>query len=150
MYNSGGITCSGGRNRRVQKLLQLLGFYGEDYENEDEYSDYEEERPRSAGKKKSARKDESRGRAIPPKLVFFKGVPSEDIKLKLRDALLDGAMVLLDLQGLEADRIEDGRNFINFMGGVAFAHKGLMERIGPSLFIIAPNEGMFQWWAGEE
>jgi len=131
--------------------MQLLGFYGEDYENEDEYSDYEEERSKPTGKKnKSVKKDDSRGRTVAPKLVFFKGVPTEDIKLRLRDVLLDGAMVLLDLQGLEAERIEDGRNFINFMGGVAFAHKGIMERIGPSLFIIAPSEGMFQWWAGEE
>ena len=131
----------------MQKLLQLLGFYGDDYDSEDDYSDYEEERPKS--KKKSGKKDEPRGRGIPPKLVFFKGVPTEDIKLRLRDVLLDGAMVLLDLQGLEADRIEEGRNFINFMGGVAFAHKGLMERIGPSLFIITPREGMLQWWAGD-
>ena len=149
MYNIGELPVAGG-NRLVQKLLQLLGFYGEEYENEDD-SDYEEERPRSTGKKdKSARKDESRRQAVPPKLVFFKGVPSEDIKLKLRDVLLDGAMVLLDLQGLETDRLEEGRNFINFMGGVAFAHKGVMERIGPSLFVIAPREGMLQWWAGEE
>jgi len=135
----------------MRKLMQLLGFYGEDYEEEDEHSNYEEERPKPAGKKsKSARKDDSRARAVPPKLVFFKGVPSEDIKLKLRDVLLDGTMVLLDLQGLAAERIEEGRNFINFMGGVAFAHKGLMERIGPSLFIITPHEGMFQWWVEEE
>ena len=134
----------------MQKLLQLLGFYGEDYENEDDYSDYEEERHRSTGKKKSTKKDEPRGHAVAPKLVFFKGVPSEDIKLRLRDVLLDGAMILLDLQGLEAERIEEGRNFINFMGGVAFAHKGVMERIGPSLFAITPHEGMLQWWEGEE
>ena len=135
----------------MQKLLQLLGFYGEDYEDEDDYSDYEEERPKQTGKKsKSLRKDEPRGKTVPPKLVFYKGVPSEEIKLKLRDVLLDGAMVLLDLYGLEAERIEEGRNFINFMGGVAFAHKGVMERIGPSLFIITPHEGMLQWWAGEE
>ncbi|MCL2009366.1 MAG: cell division protein SepF [Synergistaceae bacterium] len=135
----------------MQKLLQLLGLYGEEYDNEDDYMEYEEERPKPTGKKgKPARRDESRGSSVPPKLVFFKGVPSEDTKLKLRDVLLDGAMVLLDLQGLEAERIEEGRNFIHFMGGVAFAHKGIIERIGPSLFVIAPREGMLQWWAGEE
>jgi len=135
----------------VHKLLQLFGFYGDDYEDEDDYSDYEEERPKSTAKKsKSGKKDEPRGKTISPKLVFFKGVPSEEIKLKLRDVLLDGAMVLLDLHGLDSERIDEGRNFINFMGGVAFAHKGLMERIGPSLFIITPHEGMLQWWAEEE
>ena len=130
----------------MQKLLQLFGFYGDDYDDEDD--DYEEERP--VKKNKPVRKDELKKKVVSPKLVFFKGVPPEDIKLKLRDVLLDGAMVLLDLQGLEAGRIEEGRNFINFMGGVAFAHKGLMERIGPSLFVITPHEGMLQWWAEEE
>jgi FtsZ-interacting cell division protein YlmF len=129
-----------------------LGFYGDDYEEEDDYSDYEEERPRQNKSKLGRLKDEpkGKGRVPTPRLVFFKGVPSEDIKLRLRDVLLEGAMVLLDLQGLEPERIEEGRNFINFMGGVAFAHKGLMERIGPSLFVITPHEGMLQWWAGEE
>jgi len=131
----------------VQKLLQLFGFNSDDYENEGDYSDYEEERPRS--RKKPGKRGEPREQMSQPKLVFFKGVPSEEIKLRLRDALLEGAMVLLDLQGLEAERIEEGRNFINFMGGVAFAHKGLMERIGSSLFVIAPREGMFQWWVGD-
>jgi hypothetical protein len=134
----------------VQKLLQLLGFYGDDNDNEDDHSDYEEERSRSTGKKKPVRKGESKGQAIPPKLVFFKGIPSEDIKLKLRDALLDGAMVLLDLGGLETERKEEALNFINFMGGVAFAHKGFIDQLGKSpFFIITPREGMFQWWAGD-
>ena len=134
----------------MQKLLQLFGFYGENYDEDDD-SDYEEERTKPAGKKnKPVKKDESRSKVFSPKLVFFKGVPSEEIKLKLRDVLLNGAMVLLDLQGLDSDRIEEGRNFITFMGGVAFAHKGLMERIGSYLFIITPHEGMLQWWAEEE
>jgi FtsZ-interacting cell division protein YlmF len=132
--------------------LQLFGFYGDEYEDdEDGYSDYEEEsQPRAAKKNKPGKKEEPRGRVAAPKLVFFKGVPSEEIKLRLRDVLLEGTMVLLDLQGLEEDRIEEGRSFLHFMGGVAFAHKGLMERIGPSLFIITPHEGMLQWWPGEE
>jgi FtsZ-interacting cell division protein YlmF len=127
-----------------------LGFYGDDYEEEeDEYLDYEEEQPRAARKVKG-KKEDPRKKAETPKLIFFKGVPSEGIKLRLRDALLEGAMVLLDLHGLPADRVDEGRIFINFMGGVAFAHKGLIERISSSLFLITPREGMLQWWAEEE
>jgi FtsZ-interacting cell division protein YlmF len=134
----------------VRKLLQLFGFYG-DEDDADEYSDYEEEpQPRGAKKNKLGKREEPRSKPVVPKLVFFKGVPSEEIKLRLRDVLLEGTMVLLDLQGLEEDRIEEGRSFLHFMGGVAFAHKGLMERIGPSLFVITPHEGMLQWWPGEE
>jgi FtsZ-interacting cell division protein YlmF len=135
----------------VRKLLQLLGFYGDDYEEDsNDYAEYEEEPSKDVKKSKPGKRDEARGRPPIPRLVFFRGVPSEDIKLKLRDVLLEGAMVLLDLQGLDAGRIEEGRNFINFMGGVAFAHKGLMERIGPSLFVISPREGMLQYWSEEE
>jgi FtsZ-interacting cell division protein YlmF len=132
--------------------LRFLGFYGDDYEEEaEEYQDYEEEQSRTTKKGKVKReREEPRKKAEPPKLVFFKGVPSEGIKLRLRDALLEGAMVLLDLQGLPPERVEEGRAFINFMGGVAFAHKGLIERIGSSLFLITPREGMLQWWAEEE
>jgi FtsZ-interacting cell division protein YlmF len=126
-----------------------LGFDESHYEDEDdEYLGYEEEQPR-AEKKGKAKREEPRKRLDSPKLVFFKGVPSEGIKLRLRDALLDGTMVLLDLQGLPAERAEEGRTFINFMGGVAFAHRGLIERIGVSLFLITPREGMLQWWAEE-
>ena len=132
----------------MQKLLQLLGFYGDDYDNEDDYSDHEDDRSRS--KKKSGKKGDSRGLTAPPKLVFFKGIPSEDMKLKLRDALLDGAMILLDLGGVGSDRKEEALNLVNFMGGVAFAHKGFMEQLGKSpFFIITPREGMFQEWSGE-
>jgi FtsZ-interacting cell division protein YlmF len=134
----------------VRNFWRFLGFYGDDYEEEDdEYQDYEEE-PSRAVKKSRGRKEEPRKKSEPPKLIFFKGVPSEGIKLRLRDALLEGAMVLLDLQGLPPERVEEGRAFINFMGGVAFAHKGLIERIGSSLFLITPREGMLQWWAEEE
>jgi FtsZ-interacting cell division protein YlmF len=136
----------------VRKLLQLFGFYGDEYEDdESEYSDYEEEpQPRGVKKNNPGKKEDPRARPVVPKLIFFKGVPSEEIKLRLRDVLLEGTMVLLDLQGLDAERIEEGRSFLHFMGGVAFAHKGLMERIGPSLFVITPHEGMLQWWPGEE
>jgi FtsZ-interacting cell division protein YlmF len=128
---------------------RFFGFGEDDYEEEDEeYPDYEEGQPRTT-KKNKGKREEPRKRADSPKLVFFKGVPSEGIKLRLRDALLEGTMVLLDLQGLPAERVEEGRAFINFMGGVAFAHKGLIERIGASLFLITPREGMLQWWAEE-
>jgi FtsZ-interacting cell division protein YlmF len=136
----------------VRRLWELFGFYGDDYEEEEsEYSEYEEEpQPKGVKKNRTWKKEEPRGKPVSPKLVFFQGIPSEDIKLKLRDVLLDGAMVLLDLHGLEAESIEEGRNFINFMRGVAFAHKGQSKNIGPSLFVITPHEGMFQWWVEEE
>jgi len=143
----------------VRKLLQLFGFYGDEYEDrESGYSDYYEEEPQS----RSARKDtvrktnEPRSKPVSPKLVFFRGIPPEGIKLKLRDYLLDGAMILLDINDLEAEYIEEGRNFINFMRGVAFAHRGESRNIGLDrsdclgLYVITPREGMLQCWGEEE
>jgi FtsZ-interacting cell division protein YlmF len=134
--------------------MQLFGFYG-DEDEEDEYSEYEEEpqprgRSRDTQKSRAGRKEEPRIKPAPPALVFFKGVPSEEIKLRLRDVLLDGAMVLLDMHGMGPGDLEEGNSFIQFMGGVAFAHKGRMERIGSFLFVITPREGMLEFWSGEE
>jgi len=128
----------------VQKLFQLFGFSGDDYDNEDDFSEYDE-RPRS---KKKSRRSDARGQMTPPKLVFFKGIPSDEIRLRLRDVLLDGTMILLDLSGM-SDRKDEAVEFIHFMTGVAFAHKGDWKQIGPSLFIITPREGMLQWWAAD-
>ena len=142
-------SCSRRRDCWVQKLLQLLGFYGDDYEeDEDEYSSYEEQ-PKPAKKTRPVWKDEPRGKPSSPRLVFFQGIPSEEMKLRLRDVLLDGSMLVLSLQGAVADRIHDARDYINFMRGVAFAHKGQSTQIGSSLFVITPREGMFQGWSEE-
>ncbi|MDR2528294.1 MAG: cell division protein SepF [Synergistaceae bacterium] len=132
----------------MDRLLRLLGFSRDDYE-EDEYSDYEDEQLKPVKKNRPVRKDEPRGRYSSPRLVFFQGIPSEEMKLRLRDVLLDGAMLVLSLQGAGADRIHDARDYINFMRGVAFAHRGQSTQIGSSLFVITPREGMFQEWSEE-
>ena len=136
----------------MRKLLQLFGFYGDEYEgDESDYSDYEEEsQSRSAKRGSPGGKNEPRAKPVSPKLIFYRGIPPEDTKLRLRDHLLDGAMILLDIHGLEADHIEEGRNFINFMRGVAFAHKGESRNIGSDLYVITPREGMLQCWGEEE
>ena len=86
-----------------------------------------------------------------PGIVLFKGIPSERRKLQLRDALLEGVMVLMDLHDLDARQFEEeGRPLINFMGGVAFAHKGRMEQVGPALYLVMPRGDMFEDWAEEE
>ena len=60
-------------------------------------------------------------------------------------------MILLDLHELDLQSFEEiGRPFINFMGGVAFAHKGRMEFIEPAFYIVTPHEGMFEEWTKEK
>ena len=131
----------------MKKLLRFFGFDDDEYESDDDA--YEEE-PQPRGKRNRVRQEEARAKSVSPRLVFFKGIPSEEIKLRLRDVLLDGSMVLLDLQDLDAEYEMEGRNFINFMAGVAFAHKGQSKRIGTSLYVITPREGMLQWSLEEE
>ena len=56
---------------------------------------------------------------------------------------------MLDLSSLSGAETEKGRNFMNFMGGVAFAHKGELREIGASFFLISPRKGMFTQWIEE-
>ena len=134
----------------LRRLMQVLGFYGDD-DYVDESEDYEVEEQRTAAKRPNARRRDEPHPVSAPRLVFFKGVPSESIKLRLRDALLNGIMVLLDLHELDPREFEEeGRPFINFMGGVAFAHKGRMEYIEPAMYLVTPHEGMFEEWVEEE
>ena len=132
----------------MKKLMQILGFYGDE--------DYDEPEERYGEKTQNFKKNQGRKREelqpqAPLRMVFFKGVPSEESKLRLRDILLDGVMILLDLHELTPQEFEEtGRSFINFMGGVAFAHRGRMEFIEPALYIVTPHEGMFEEWAEEE
>jgi FtsZ-interacting cell division protein YlmF len=133
----------------VKKLLRFFGFNEDEYENDNDV-DYEEEPQSRSGKRTRGRQEESSKKSVSPKLIFYQGIPSEDTKLRLRDILLDGSMVLLDLHKVDPEHAEEGHNFINFMAGVAFAHKGQSKRIGQFLYVITPREGMLQWWVGEE
>ena len=133
----------------MKRLMQILGFDGDEYDDEEEYV---EEPPRPSRKPSGQGKRPKEQRfSDAPRLVLFRGVPSEKIKLRLRDALLDGVMILLDLHDLDSRQFEEvGQPFINFMGGVAFAHKGCMEFIEPAHYLVTPGEGMFEEWAEEE
>ena len=131
-------------------LMQFLGFYGDDdYDESEEYSgdqsrQVRKQKPQSQGK----RKEESY--PATPGLILFRGVPSENAKYKLSESLKDGAMILLDLHDLDAREMEDqGRPFITFMGGVAYARGGRIEFIEPAQYLVMPRDGMFEEWVEE-
>lgn len=135
----------------IKWLMQLLGFGDNDYE--DDYDDYPDEpqRPIKKTNRPGRRNDSYADGGSPTRLVLFKGLPSEASKLKLRDLLLQGVMILIDLHGLtQREFNEEGRPFIDFMGGVAFAHKGRMEFIEPAQYLVTPHSGMFVVWDEEE
>lgn len=77
-------------------------------------------------------------------IVFFKGLANDDDKLRLRDALLDGCVVIIDLAGITMEQKDIGIQFITFMSGVAFANRGEFLKLGPTLFSVSPRMGMVQ------
>ena len=90
--------------------------------------------------------DEKYERTTPLKngLIFFKGLPSTEDKLQLRESLLDGCIIILDLSGIPSERIEDGKQFLRFMHGVSFANNGEFSKLAPRLFSVSPQPNMVQ------
>jgi FtsZ-interacting cell division protein YlmF len=137
--------------------MKLLGF-----ENE-EASEYKRRKPsHSMAREENSRNhaydgnydeyddDEKYERPISLKngLILFKGLPSTEDKLQLREALLDGCIILLDLSGVPSERIEEGRQFITFMHGVSFANNGEFLKLAPRIFSVSPHPGMVQTMTG--
>ena len=135
--------------------MNLMKFFG--FENdEDDYDDNEDYDRR--GSKSSSRKDSSsrsssgsgNSNAV-GKLILFNGVASDTDKRRLREAFNNGAMILIDLHELnQREYDEEGKNFITFMGGVAFARNGELKFIEPAQFLVTPRADMFEVWPEEE
>lgn len=133
------------------KLMQFLGFYGDDDDDYDNGDDYNAGgQPGKKPRKQKQRRGENSSSGVnnnAPGLVLFKGVPSEAMRSRLRDALRDGTILMLDLSELSDRELdEEGRPFITFMGGVAFASGGRMDNIGREQYLVSPVEGMFEEW----
>lgn len=139
----------------MKKFMKFLGF-GENDANE--YgSEYRRRRPSpSTTRDEPVRSntyngnyedyDEEDYERTPLKngLILFKGLPSMDNRLQLRDALLDGCIILLDLSGIAPERIEEGKQFLKFMEGVSFCNNGEILKLAPRLFSVSPRPGMVQ------
>ena len=135
--------------------MNLMKFFG--FENdEDDYDDNEDYDRR--GSKSSSRKDSSsrsssgsgNSNAV-GKLILFNGVASDTDKRRLREAFNNGAMILIDLHELNQREFDEfGKEFITFMGGVAFARNGEMKFIEPDQYLVAPRTDMFEIWPETE
>ena len=91
--------------------------------------------------------DERYERSLPLKngLIFFKGLPSAEDKLLLREALFDGCIILLDLSDVSPEKREAGNQFLTFMQGVSFASNGELNKLNKkNLFYVSPQPGMVQ------
>ena len=133
-------------------LMQFLGFYGDD-DDYDEPEDYQEEQVRPRKQKtlpQGQKRREPASPAAPKGLILFKGIPSENAKFRLSEALREGSIILLDLHELDPRELEEqGRPFITFMGGVAYASGGRIELIEPAHYLVMPRDGIFEEWVEE-
>ncbi|MBR1418078.1 MAG: cell division protein SepF [Synergistaceae bacterium] len=133
-------------------VMKFLGFYGDDdYDDDDDLDEMPQPKNKFKNKKQGAKSNSRPGANDSGSgnvgLVMFKGVPSEDIKYQLRDALRNGTMLLLDLSELsDRELSEGGSAFITFMRGVAFASGGRMDNIGREQYLVSPLDGMFEDW----
>ncbi|MBQ3346770.1 MAG: cell division protein SepF [Synergistaceae bacterium] len=134
--------------------MNLMKFFGfeNDEDDYDDNDDYTEERPRkqSSSRKESTSRSTSGNPAASGKLILFNGVASDSDKRRLREAFNSGAMILIDLHTLNQREFEeDGKDFITFMGGVAFARNGELKFIEPAQYLVTPRADMFEVWPEE-
>ena len=132
--------------------MNFMKFFGFDNDEDDydENEDYtEEKRTRKTTRRESRSGSGSSG--VTGKLILYKGIPGETDKRRLRDAFNDGAMILVDFHELNQREFDDGgKDFISFMGGMAFNRGGKVEFIEPAQYLVTPREGMYESWTEGE
>ena len=133
-------------------LMKFFGFENDedDYEDSDDYKE-EPRRKSPPSRKENTSRASSGSTNTGGKLILFNGVASDSDKRRLREAFNNGAMILIDLHTLNQREFdEDGKDFITFMGGVAFARNGELKFIEPAQYLVTPHSDMFEVWPEEE
>ena len=134
--------------------MNIMKFFGfepdeDDFDDNDDY--IEEKRRKPSRRENTSRNTPSGNTNAAGKLILFNGVASDNDKRRLREAFNNGAMILIDLHELnQREYDEEGKNFITFMGGVAFARNGELKFIEPAQFLVTPRADMFEVWPEEE
>ena len=129
-------------------IMKFFGFETDD----DDYDDYDEPQEEKRVRKPAAKREgPSRPRAgnsnATGRLIVYNGIANDNDKRRLREAFNEGAMILIDLHLLNQREFEEeGKDFIRFMGGVAFAFGGEIKFIEPAQYIVTPSTGMFEIW----
>ena len=129
--------------------MNLMKFFGfeNDEDDYDENDDYKEEPRKKLSRKETSSRTSSGNPNAGGKLILFNGIASDNDKRRLREAFNNGAMILIDLHTLNQREFdEDGKDFITFMGGVAFARNGELKFIEPAQYLVTPRPDMFEVW----
>ena len=129
--------------------MNFMKFFGfeNDEDDYDENDDYKEEPRKKSSRKETSSRTSSGNPNAGGKLILFNGIASDNDKRRLREAFNNGAMILIDLHTLNQREFdEDGKDFITFMGGVAFARNGELKFIEPAQYLVTPRPDMFEVW----
>ena len=129
--------------------MNFMKFFGfeNDEDDYDDSDDYKEEPRKKSSRKETSSRTSSGGSISGGKLILFNGIASDNDKRRLREAFNNGAMILIDLHTLNQREFdEDGKDFITFMGGVAFARNGELKFIEPAQFLVTPRHVLFVVW----
>ena len=135
--------------------MNIMKFFGLESDDDDYYDDdYQEERrtpKRGTGRREGTPRSSSQGNSgAAGRLILYKGVAPDNDRRRLREAFNEGAFVLIDLNNLDNREYEEsGRDFVTFMGGVAFARGGEIVQIKPAQFLLSPRADMFEAWPEE-
>jgi len=123
-----------------------MKFFG--FENDED--DYEENDNYTEDRRKKSRSPRSSGAAPAGKLIVYNynSATLNNDKIHLREEFINnGAMILVDLHDLsQREYDEEGKDFITFMGGLAFARNGDMKFIDPAQYLFTPAGGMSEIW----
>ena len=121
-------------------IMKFFGFDGDGDDYDDE-NDYTEDRRK---KSRSGRAGDSAGKII---IYNYNSATLSTDKVRLREEFNKGAMILVDIHELtQREYDEEGKDFITFMGGVAFARDGETKYIDPAQYLFTPSKGMSQIW----
>ena len=132
-------------------IMRWFGFDNDDdYDDDDEYQDEKRSRPAKSSSRREGNPRISNNSA-PGKLILFRGIASDNERKRLREALINGAMVLIDLHELSPMEYEEsGKDFVKFMGGVVFGINGMIiPRVETAQYLLTPKPDMFEAWPEE-
>lgn len=131
-------------------IMRMFGFENEedDYEDNEDYTDDRRKgTPRRTRESSSRSGSGSSGNGGKIIIYNYNGSVPDNDKRRLREAFNEGAMILIDLHNLNQRQFEEeGKDFITFMGGVAFARNGEMKFIEPSQYLVTPHTDMCEVW----
>ena len=123
-------------------IMKFFGFENDD-EDYDDNDDYTEDR-------RSDKRSSSIGRRNNSSRSGSGSSNAGGKKTRLCEAFNNGSMILLDMHNLNQREFEEeGKDFITFMGGVAFARSGDIKFLEPAQYLLTPRTNMYEIWPEE-